>query len=288
MEALKTGLALAAVNVFFGLGYPLVKTIIEQIDPARWLFFRIAGTSALLLLFFYKRIFSTLRKGKTLFWLLIASLFGIIINQICFVEGLDRSIPAHSAIINTTIPLQTLLFARFLIGERITPLKILGILSGFAGIAILLRFDKGFANNPFLIGDLLTTLNAVSYSLFLVIVRKKLSHVDPMTSVTWVSLFGVIGIGFYARWDLPLNALINLTPLLWFFVIYVITFQSIFTYAFNFWALRRTHASHVAMYVYLQPLVATLLGYFLLGDVPDNRFYLSAGLILAGLVLGGI
>ena len=286
MESLKTALSLALVNILFGLGYPIVKAILEKFDPGQWVFLRVTGTGLLLLLFFPRQIFSCLTKRTSLVWLFAASIFGIIVNQICFVEGLDRSIPAHSSIINATIPLQTLLLSRALGHEKFSPAKIGGILCGFLGIGVLLHLDQGFSGDPFLLGDFLTILNTLSYSIFLVITRKKLSGVSPMTSLAWVTLFGIVGTGFYADWKLPLAEFPGLSLQMWLFILYIITFQSIVTYYFSFWALRRTHASHVAMYVYLQPLVATLIGFIFLGDIPTIRFFISAGLILLGLILG--
>jgi len=43
--------------------------------------------------------------------LALYALFGVVINQSCFVEGLSRTTPIHSSIINTTIPVGTLTFA---------------------------------------------------------------------------------------------------------------------------------------------------------------------------------
>lgn len=285
---MKTALTLALVNILFGLGYPIVKAILGRFDPGEWVFMRVAGTGLLLLLLFPRQIFKTVTTGTPLLWLFVASIFGIIVNQICFVEGLDRSIPAHSAMINATIPLQTLLLSRFLGHEKMSRAKIGGILLGLSGIAILLHLDKGFSGDPFLMGDFLTIVNTVSYSIFLVITRKKLSDVSPMTSLTWVTLFGILGTGLYAGWELPVSEFPTLPLQMWLFIAYIITFQSIVTYYFSFWALRRTHATHVAMYVYLQPLVATLVAYFFLGDTPTPRFFVSAVLILIGLVLGGV
>src|SRR3989338_4999707 len=111
MSKTKVILALACVNVLFGTGYPLIKNILVYLSPAQWVFVRVLCTAVILVLFTYRRMIATSLTPKDMLGLAVAALLGIVINQICFVEGLARSIPAHSSVINATIPLQTLLIS---------------------------------------------------------------------------------------------------------------------------------------------------------------------------------
>ena len=65
----------------------------------------------------------------------------------------------------------------------------------------------------------------------------------------------------------------------------VIVFASVAAYTLNAWALARTHASHVAIFVTLQPVVATALAIVWLGEVPAVKTGISAALIFAGLLI---
>jgi len=286
MPVLKTALALATVNILFGTGYPFVKTVIHYIDPSTWVFVRASLSALLLITLFHRRVDLGSQALKKAGWLLVAAFFGIMLNQVCFVEGLARTTPAHASIINATIPLQTLLYGWFFIRERISLSKIIGVVFGFTGVGILLRFDQTSLANPYLVGDLLIFVNSASYSLYLVIAKKVLGNVGPLTAITWMSVFGAMGIGLYSGWDIPATQIATLAPKIWLFMAYLVLVPTVLTYSLNLWALKHVEASHAALFVYFQPLVATILSYFMLGDVPDSRFYVSAVLICSGVLLG--
>ena len=285
---MKTILALVLVNSLFGIGYPLVKTIVHYLTPAQWVFVRVLSSSLILLVFQGKALFSHPITLKQFGGLVLAAFLGITLNQICFVEGLYRSTSGHAAIINATIPLQTILLAWLFGKEKIQPLECLGIACGLVGVGILLQVQNIGVFNPFLKGDLFVLINATSYSLFLIFAKQTLESFSPILALTWISLLSVVGTGWYAGWSLPLSTILHLPPKLWLYMLYLITFQSIVTYYANIWALKRVEASHAAIFVYLQPVIATILAYTMLGDLPQGHFYLSAGLIFVGIVLGSL
>ena len=59
-------------------------------------------------------------------------------------------------------------------------------------------------------------------------------------------------------------------------------------YLLNSWALARTHASQVAFYVFIQPVITTALAIILLGEKLTPKTGLAAGLIFAGLAISVI
>lgn len=285
MSKTKVILALACVNVLFGTGYPLIKNILLYLSPAQWVFVRVLSTAVILVLFTHRRLMATPLTPKDLLGLAVAALLGIVINQICFVEGLARSIPAHSSVINATIPLQTLLISWCFRKENVTRPKFLGVLCGLAGVFILLQlFNHTF--NPFLNGDLITLLNATSYSLFLVFAREALMGMHTLVALTWITLMSIIGMGIYAHWDFPVSQIIHFPPKIILFMVYMIAFQSIVTYSLNLWALKQVSASTAALFIYLQPVVATTASFYMMGDVPQGHFFVSAALIFLGILLG--
>jgi drug/metabolite transporter (DMT)-like permease len=77
------------------------------------------------------------------------------------------------------------------------------------------------------------------------------------------------------------------TPALaWACLAAVIVLCTVIPYLLNSWALARTHASHVAFYVFLQPVIATVLAIVILGEALTWKTALAAVLIFAGLAVG--
>lgn len=278
--------SLALVNLLFGAGYPFVKSILFYLEPGQWLLIRAVFSTLILIVYTRKDLLDTSLSLRDLFWIILACLFGVLINQICFVEGLKRTIPAHAAMINATVPLLTLLLGAFFLRENLSARKIIGIGLGLFGILYLLGFGLALEINPLFRGDLLSFANAASYSIYLIIARYALNHLKPSVALTWITAFGIIGFGIYADWQFPIQKILTLPPKIWFYMLYLICVPSVIGYGIYLWALKRVEASSSALFSYLQPVSSGILAYLLLGDIPGNRFYVSAAFILSGIVIG--
>lgn len=286
MASFKTLFLLALANLLFGLAYPFVKSILGYLDPAQWLFVRCSASILILLAITRKDFVNTSLSPRDFFWILVACIFGVLINQICLVEALTRTIPAHAAVINATIPLQTLFYSRLFLGESLKPVKIAGIALGLVGIIYLLGPQSLRSLSVIAQGDLLSFANASAYSLYLVIAKKKLSHLKPLTTLLWMYIIALIGFGFYANWHPVPDNLFRLPSHLYLYMLYLVLVPSIFGFGIYLWALKKIDASHAALFGYFQPLSATVAAFFILGNLPDQRFYISAILIFLGILLG--
>lgn len=285
MNSLQPILALALINTLYGLGYPLVKIVVTTMSPRDWILIRIFACALILLAICFRDFFSKSVTVKQLFWLAVSGVLGMVANQIFFAEGLYRTTPAHSAIINATVPIQTVLFARIFLNEKLGAPKIFGVLLGFLGVVILLRVEDGFWSNPFLKGDGLTLINAASYSLFLIFSPKAMKGLSPTVALLWMTLLGMPFALAYTGVHMPAVAWGALNMRVWGALAYLVLIQTVFTYSLNLWALQRTTASHASLYVYLQPVVAAVASFYLLGDQPGFRFYASGALIFLGILM---
>src|SRR6185503_7327594 len=95
--------------------------------------------------------------------LFLLCLFGVTINQTLFIKGLSLTSPISAAIMMITTPILVVVVASFLIREKITWIRSIGIIIGFAGAATLM-LNSGLASggredNPF--GDMLIFVNAL-------------------------------------------------------------------------------------------------------------------------------
>ena len=71
----------------------------------------------------------------------------------------------------------------------------------------------------------------------------------------------------------------------WVRMAYVVLGATVLTYALNLFALKHTQASRVALYIFLQPVVATVLSVLVLGEAVTWRLLVAGGLVLASLLL---
>ena len=68
----------------------------------------------------------------------LCSVFGVAVNQILFFEGLNRTTPISASIIATGIPIYILIFSHFILKEKITGVKVLGIMIGATGALMII------------------------------------------------------------------------------------------------------------------------------------------------------
>ena len=107
-STLRVHLALITVSVLFGGHFVFTKQLLAQVPATSWVCFRIAAATVMLvpLALWLRR--QPNMPGARLWCLLgIASFFGVVLNQILFTEGLARTTPEHSAIVNSCIPTWT-------------------------------------------------------------------------------------------------------------------------------------------------------------------------------------
>ena len=276
----------ALLTAQFVLGvFPVIgKIALASIPPLPFAFFRVAGASALLALLSLALPREPIdRRDRPRFWLL--SFLGVSVNQIFFITGLALSTAINAAILMTTIPVLTLGFAIMAGRESAAPRKIAGCAVALGGALVLVgagRFD--WRSNLFL-GDVLLMTNASCYSLYLVLSRDLLKKYSAATFIRVTFEMGTLPVLAFAALPLSRMKYARVPAVAWICLAAVIVFASAAAYTLNAWALARTHASRVAVFVTLQPVVATAFAILWLGEVPTARSGIAALLIFAGLVL---
>jgi drug/metabolite transporter (DMT)-like permease len=287
-------LALLTVSLLFGANYVVTKRILADVPPAAWVLCRIVGATLVIVpLALWLRRRHARPPARILWGLALASLLGIVANQVLFTEGMARTTPQHSAVINALIPTWTLLAAVLFRQERLTVARLLAIVVALAGVQYLLGVDRLLfggggapADGATLLGDLLTMANGMSFALHLVLMRRIGRQVDPWFATATMFVFATT---MMSAWSLPQTSSVDVQPLLaaptlWF-GLYAVLFSTVLTYLLNTWALRHTHSSQVALYINVQPLVAAALDVAFGAPAPGPRFFVALGLVGLGLWL---
>jgi drug/metabolite transporter (DMT)-like permease len=275
-------LALAGAQTGFALFPIFGKLALTSIPPFVFAAFRVVA--AALLLEGVSRLHGRepiRREDRPKMFLY--GLLGVSFNQVLFIFGLFLTTAINTTILTATIPVFTLAAAVLLGRERLGARAAIGIALAAAGALALLnaqRFDWSSASFR---GDLLLLANSTSYSLFLVLSRPILAHYRVTTFTAGVFRYGALVIVVVALPDLIAFEPARVTPLAWACLAAVILFCTVIPYLLNAWALARTHASRVAFYVFLQPLIATVLAIAILGETLTVKVVVAGLLICAGI-----
>jgi drug/metabolite transporter (DMT)-like permease len=261
------------------------KIVLAEIPPRAWAGLRVAGAAVLLagLVRALGRPYP--RAPGDLARLAVFSLFGVAINQVCFVEGLARTTAIHSAIINTLIPAWTLLFAVVLGREALSVRKSASLLLAVAGVLLVIRPERASFSSATFVGDVLTTVNSMSYSFFLVISKRLMQRVDALAATTLMFAFGAVPILAFGGAALAHADLSAVSGTAWLWAAFIVALPTAGAYVLISWTLARAEASLVALFVYMQPLIATALGMAFQHETLTGRTVAGASLIFAGVYL---
>lgn len=263
--------------------YLAAKVLLTEIPPPAWAAIRLVLAASILV------AIHVLRGWAAIPWreharLALFAFFGVVVNQICFIEGLSRTTPAHSSLLNTTIPVATLLFAVLMGRERLRRASAIGILLALTGVLVLLRVDELQIRAEWFLGDVLTLVNASSFAFFLVISKDTIRRLGPRRATAGLLGWGALGALAYGGADVLALPGQVWTPRIVALAAYIVIFPTVLAYFLNYWALARVESSQVALFIYLQPILAGGLSVAFLGEVVTGRLIASAVLVFAGVL----
>lgn len=275
-------LALVAVQLMFGTWPILGKVALRVIPSTSLVAFRVGG-AALAFLLLQRRLSQLWRLPRNdLAWLLLCTLLGVVINQFLFVKGLSLTTVINATLIGTTIPAFTLAVSIALGHDGLSTRRFLGILLAASGVVYLVDpFSASFSSQTTL-GDLLILTTSLLYGAYIAISKDLLKRYGALNVITWIFLLASVVSVPVGALVFPREALKTAGPTLWLTVLYIIVVPTVAAYYLNAWALTRVTPSTVAIYIYLQPLIALGLAPWLLGEKWNSRTLLSSFLIFLG------
>lgn len=280
----KAHLFIFGANVIYGVNYLIAKLALTTI-PA----FALVLTRVSIPLVFFWAVSYFYEKGKVErkdhFALFYCGLFGVAANQLMFIKGLDMTSEIHASLIMITTPILVLVMSWFILKDRLTWKKTIGVLIGAAGVWLLVKGNAGSDSTATIAGDLLIMGNAASYALFLVLAKPLMNKYPPFTVTFWLFLYGLVFVlpfGLTEIGAVPWQELHGKVLWSWLFVVFIST---LVVYMFNIMGLKFGSPALVSIYIYTQPLLATLLAVLLGSDKLTWNLVVAALLIFPGVAL---
>lgn len=285
---LRAHLALLGTNIFFAINFTAIKYLVNAglAKPFGLNLVRVAVTSILLWIIFLfgKQRFVLQKKDVGRF--ILCALTGIAINQLLFVKGLVMTLSIHASLLMLTTPIVITLIAAWLLGEKLTSYKIAGLSLGVAGAVILVSArDKGGTARDILLGDILVIINAISYSIYFILVKPLMMRYNPVMVIRMIFTIGCFMILPFC-WkefvEIPWNQFSHLD----FGILAMIVFAGTFlAYLFNVYGIRHLGAAVSGNYIYSQPVFAAIIAMIFLGEKLDMYKIIAAACIFTGVYL---
>lgn len=230
-------------------------------------------------------------KGKTVnagfekkhFWRFILCGFtGVALNQVLFIKGLTMTSTIHASLLMLCTPLLITILAFWVLKEKVTTIKLSGLAMGIAGAALLIM-TKEKAGTASLTGDILVIINAISYTVYFILVKPLMVVYSPLHVIRWVFTFGLL---FIIPFCWPQFATTDWTVFdasHYAAISFVIFCGTFLAYSFNIFGIRHLGAGITGSYIYTQPVFAAIIAVLFLSE----HFTLQK--IAAGiLIFGGV
>lgn len=257
---LKVHLALFMVSLIYGATFTIAKQVMPMyVKPFAFILLRVSVAAVCIFIFHSIFVKKRITDRKDFLQLGISALFGVAFNMLLFFKGLSITTPINGSVLMMNTPIFVVVFAALYLKEKITIQKILGILVAAMGAILLMGGSRFNFSNDTVWGDVMVTANAIIYAFYLVYAKSLMQKYHPLTVTMWSFVFGwfvvlPFGAGEFLEIDFA-----AFTPKIWLFVGFITVGSTFVTYVLNAYALRKASSSLVGTYIYLQPVLATLI-----------------------------
>jgi drug/metabolite transporter (DMT)-like permease len=274
------------VSIIYGVTFTIAKDVMPKyIDAYGFILLRAGGS-----MFLFWLVWLFMPKEKIALndfpRIMAAAFFGVAFNMLTFFKGLSLTSPISAAVIMVSTPMIVLVLSAIIMKERMKKRMVFGILLGLIGTASLILYGKSIGDSSQSgLGNFLVLVNAISYGFYLIIVKKLMNKYSAFTFVKWIYLFGFIMVLPFGWSEFSaVDWTIVPTDIYWK-ISFVVVISTFLTYLLNLLSMKELKPTTVAVFIYLQPLFATVFAISLGKDALSLAKVGSALLIFSGVYL---
>jgi len=277
-------LVLALLSCIWGTSFLFTKVTVEEVPPLTLVEGRLLLAGAVLLLLM-RRLGLSLSLTPRL-WAAI-TFMGLVNNVIPFTlitwgqQHIDSSL---AAILNSTMPLFTVVIAPLWIKESLTGERAAGVLIGFAGVFVLLGADLGAIAESSTLGQLAIIGASLGYATGTVFARRYLQERPPVVfAASQMVVASALLLPVALAVDTPFDLRVSAKAALAWTALGVLS--SGLAYIIFFWLIQRIAAIQFSLIAYLIPLVAVFLGWLVLDERLGADSFGGLALIVLGVFI---
>ena len=279
--------AVFAVAVW-GASFIATKIVLRDLSPVTlvWLRF-LMGVLILGGAVSLRKQYYWLNRNEWLYFALLGFL-GITFHQWLQSNALETSEASTTAWIVSTTPVFMAILGWIVLKEKLPSIKIAGILLAFVGV-LLVVYDGNLSaislrsfGKP---GDILILISAINWTVFSVLSRRGLKSHPATLMMFYVMLIGWVftSILFFATENV--SEISNLTAQGWTAVAFLGVFCSGLAYIAWYDALQALTTAQTGVFLYIEPLVAVVVAFLILGEAITVASMLGGGIIFLGIWL---
>ncbi|MDX6180916.1 EamA family transporter [Flavobacterium sp. Fl-77] len=277
-------LALCCVSFFWGTTWLASKEGVKHMPALQLATIRqFLGGLLYVLYFIIKK--APWPKGKQWRTILVLALLNFALSNGLSTWGVKYISSGLGAIIAAIFPIWIVIIC-FFQGERVAKLAIIGLLISFGGICIIfMDYLADFIRPEFQFGILLSLTATVTWAFGILQTTKQAVNFNPYFSLglqMLLSSFILFMITEATGTNIPLR---QISPASWWSIGYLVIVGSVFTFIAFIYTLQHLPKEISSIYVYINPIVAIVLGFFIFGETLTQTIAVGSMVTLIGLYL---
>jgi drug/metabolite transporter (DMT)-like permease len=274
--------------IVWAFAFPFIRIGLDElsfINLTIMRFFIVCCILLILLVILPKKI-SRLQK-KDIIPIFILGFFGVIVYHLGLNYGELYVSPGAASLIIATIPIQILILAVIFLKEKITSIKLLGIILALLGVIIISIWgtkDEVF-EIKYITAAIAIFIAAGAGAFYTIAGKKLLARYSGLSLTVYAMLLGSIGLLPLTINSSLISQVTNLSIKGWFALMFLGIFSTVIGYVIWYIALEKKAASEISVYLYLIPVLSTIISYFLLNEEITLMFILGGMLVISGLAI---
>ena len=280
-----TDVTLVAMALIWGVNIPVVKMGTQMMAPLAYNGVRVAIAAASLLVIGALGGRSWPSRAQVL-TLLGLGVLGNGLYQVFFIEGIARTRAGSAALVLAATPAFVALIGRLRGVERISSRGMLGIALSVAGIGLVVYGGAARAEGQgTLVGNLLVLAGTMCWALFTVLLKPHTHEVNGVQLTALTLAGGAIPLLVVASPAIAATDWPSVPAGAWAAITFSGLGALVIAYLFYNRGVRLIGPTRTAMYGNLQPIIALLVAWLTLGEIPTMWQGLGAGSIMTGLLM---
>jgi drug/metabolite transporter (DMT)-like permease len=286
-SGLLLGAALATILLLWASNYMAAKIALRHMGPLTLVSLRIELATLLMLTIYFLRRERARFRRRDVWTFAYLGLLGVVLNQGCFMAGLNYTTSERSVLVKAVGPILILVFARLLKLEAFTAPKIAGMALAFLGVLLLETEGGRLGHTPMAVGDAITLVSTSAFAVYSVLGKRVLNA--PRTGKYDAISLNAFTSAAAGVMLLPLAVQQAVTIdwksvgwVGWSGLVYMAAGSSVGAYTLFYWVLKHLDASRVAAINYIQPFLVIVLSMLLLGEHPTGHLISGGVFVLVG------
>ncbi|MBQ9164919.1 MAG: DMT family transporter [Bacteroidaceae bacterium] len=200
-------------------------------------------------------------RHKDMLLFFFAAMLSIVLNQCCYTIGLSITSPVNASIMTTMMPIITMILAALFLKEPITGKKVMGVFCGAVGAFLLITTGARVAsgNGGVLLGDLLCLSAQLCFAIYLTVFKHLIQRYTVITCMKWMITYAAIVIMPISFSRMQQLQWADIPAKTWWETAFVVVGGTFLAYIFMMQGQKILRPTVVAMYNYVQPIIACIV-----------------------------